>query len=360
MGAEHKIEADGSPAGTQYADIPFHAIVEQSLAGVYVLQDEIFRYVNATFAGMVGCTPEEMTGMSLAEVVPPDFLDTVRDLYYRRLRGEPPSMRFVSRGRHKDGRTIMIEVHGSRMEYRGRPAVVGVGIDVTERLQREEELRESRAQLQQLASHINSVREDQRAKFARDLHDVLGGMLTSMKMDVTRILRRAATPDQDEIARGLLALTQEAIDTVRQISEELRPGVLDHLGLGAAIERELARFSERYGIATHLEADDLSFALSPKRATGVYRIFQEALTNIARHSAATEVIVQLEYSDDELAMAVIDNGCGIGPAKAPPESMGVVGMRQRAVELGGTLELGRDTVRGTRVSLIVPLVGEIA
>ena len=195
------------PPDLHYPDIPFRAIVEQSLAGIYILQDECFQYVNATFAGMLGYAPEEMTGFSLQTLVPSDFLDHVLERYHKRLRGDPPSMRFVSRGMHKDGHVVMIEVHGSRMTYRGRPAVVGVGIDVTERLKREEELGQSREQLQALTAHINTVREDQRAKFARDLHDVLGGMLTSMKMDVTRIIRRAQTREMGEIAGGLMAQT---------------------------------------------------------------------------------------------------------------------------------------------------------
>ena len=339
-------------------DIPFRAIVEQSLAGVYVLQDECFQYVNSTFAAMMGYTPEEMTGQSLRTLVPPDFRDQVLELYYRRLRGDPPSMRFVSRGLHKDGHVVMIEVHGSRMQYRGRPAVVGVGIDVTERLAREEELRQSRAQLQELTSHINSVREDQRAMFARELHDVLGGMLSSMKMDVTRIIRRAQTPELTEIANGLMELTQETIATVRKISEELRPSVLDHLGLAVAIERGLAEFSGRYGVQAQFEANHMTARLSSRRVTGIYRIFQEALTNIARHSGATQVQVHLDCDEAELHMEIADNGSGFNPAASHGSSMGILSMQQRASELAGALELGPGAAGGMRVHLVVPLAGE--
>jgi PAS domain S-box-containing protein len=342
-----------------YPEIPFRAIVEQSLAGIYILQDECFQYVNATFAGMLGYSPEEMTGLSLQTLVPPDFLDHVLDLYHKRLRGNPPSMRFVSRGMHKNGHVVMVEVHGSRMTYRGRPAVVGVGIDVTERLKREEELRQSREQLQALTAHINTVREDQRSKFARDLHDVLGGMLSSMKMDVTRIMRRVQSPELSEITGGLLELTQETIDTVRKLSEELRPSVLDHLGLHAAIERELAEFGKRYGIEAHCELHGVAIRLPPRRATGVYRIFQQALTNIASHSAASHVRVLLDFGETDLHMEVADNGCGIDPLASQSGSMGILGMRQRASELSGYLELGPNIDRGTKLQLTVPLTGEM-
>ena len=342
-----------------YPDIPFRAIVEQSLAGIYILQDECFEYVNATFAGMLGYSPEEMAGLSLQTLVPPDFLDHVLDLYHRRLRGDPPSMRFVSRGMHKDGHVVMIEVHGSRMAYRGRPAVVGVGIDVTERLKREEELRQSREQLQALTAHINTVREDLRSRFARDLHDVLGGMLSSMKMDVTRIMRRAQSRELSEITGGLLELTQEAIDTVRKLSEELRPSVLDHLGLHAAIERTLAEFAKRYGIEARCELGGTEIRLSSRRATGVYRIFQQALTNIASHSAATKVQVHLDFCETDLHMEVADNGYGIDPLFLPSGSMGILSMRQRASELSSYLELGPNIARGTKLRLTVPLAGEM-
>jgi len=342
-----------------YPDIPFRAIVEQSLAGIYVLQDECFQYVNATFAGMLGYTPEEMTGLSLQRLVPPDFLDQVLERYHMRLRGDPPSMRFVSRGMHRDGHVVMIEVHGSRMAYRGRPAVVGVGIDVTERLRREEELHHSRAQLQALTAYINTVREDQRAKFARDLHDVLGGMLTSMKMDVTRIMRRAQSREMSEIAGGLMELTKETIDTVRKLSEELRPSVLDNLGLQVAIERELAAFTKRYGIEAACESGGVAMSLSSRQATWIYRIFQQALTNIASHSSATQVRVHLDFGEAELRMEIADDGCGIDPMVASGGSMGILSMRQRASELGASFELGTGVDRGTRLKLIVPLAGEM-
>ena len=242
-------------------DIPYQAIVEQTIVGVYVLQDERFCYVNQTWASMFGRTPQEMTGMQLQDLVPADFLPEVLDLYWRRIKGDIPSAQFITRGTHSNGSTVLIEVHGTRMQYRGQPAVVGVGIDVTERVQRDKELEVSRQNLRELAAHINTIREDQRAKFARELHDVLGGMLTSIKMDVTRIKRRVKSAELQEITEGLRRLTQDTIDTVRSISEELRPSILDHLGLYAAIEKELGEFSRRYRIRCTIEKSVLEVNL---------------------------------------------------------------------------------------------------
>jgi len=229
----------------------------------------------------------------------------------------------------------------------------GVGRDITER-KRAEELIQSRIQLQQLAAHINQVREEQRAKFARELHDVLGGMLTSMKMDVTRIMRRAEEPELLEIAKGLLVLTQETIDSVRAISEELRPSILDHLGLTATLERELNDFSIRYNIDCHLEVKGPFVEITRERAIGIYRILQEALTNIARHAEATSVSVRMNWRDRELSMEVIDNGRGIDHQTQKVNSLGLLSMTERARELGGTLDVGSCSAGGTRLQMVVP------
>lgn len=116
---------------------PFHAIVEQSVAGIYVLQDEAFVYTNATWAAMLGYTPQEMQGGHLSRFVPAYFLPEVLRLYHLRLNADPPSIHFVTRGLHRLGHELRVEVHGTRILYRGRPAVMGVGVDITERLRNE-------------------------------------------------------------------------------------------------------------------------------------------------------------------------------------------------------------------------------
>lgn len=340
---------------TFYSDIPFQAIVEQSLAGIYIIQDEKFMYVNETWAKMAGYTPEEMIGQNMRPYIHPDILNEVMDRYYKRINRELKSVHFITKAISKSGSIVRIEVHGSYVEYQGKPAVAGIGIDVTERLERDEELKRSKAQLQELAAHIDKIREEQRGKFARELHDVLGGMLTSMKMDVTRIMRRVNTPELQEITRGLRVLTQETIDTVRKISEELRPSVLDHLGLQAAIEKDIAEFSKRYSIKCHVTQDDGIKDLAPRKITATYRIFQEALTNIARHADASVVTVSLSCDGEDFSMEIIDNGIGIDLRTSRIGSIGVLSMKERARAIGGTLEVGPGQTCGTRLSLIAPM-----
>ncbi len=337
-------------------DIPFDAIVEQAVAGIYVIQDERFAYANATWAAIVGCTPDEMVGQLLTTFVAPDFVDEVLSRYRRRLAGDPPSMHFIARGRHRDGHLVLVEVHGSRMMYRGRPAVMGVGIDVTERLHNEEELRHSREQLQALTAYTSAKLEEQRLSLARDVHDVLGGMLTSIKMDATRILRRADNAEIQALTQGLVALTQQTIDTVNSISETLRPSVLDHLDLSVAIAQELRHFTQRSGVLHELQADATTLRLPPKRTIAVYRIFQEALTNVARHAQAQRVAASLRVDADSLRFELHDDGRGFDLAAPGGSALGLLSMSERAREIGGDLHIQSAPGQGTRLMLKAPLL----
>jgi signal transduction histidine kinase len=162
-------------------------------------------------------------------------------------------------------------------------------------------------------------------------------MLTSMKLDIQRIQRRAGDPDLQHIVGDLLVLAQESIDTVRTISDDLRPGALDHLGLRTALESMLRQFSERTELACVLEADEGDIQLSQARATAVYRICQEALTNIARHAGATRVSLRLCISEGCLQVEIEDDGRGLLSLTPTGKSLGLLSMTERAREFGGEL-----------------------
>jgi PAS domain S-box-containing protein len=337
-------------------DIPFRGIVEQSLAGIYLIQDAVFQYANATFAGIFGYSADELIGKALVEVAAPDSREEVLRNYQRRISGEASSIRFVARGEHKNGGIVHLEVHGSRVLFRGRPAVVGVAVNITEQVRQQEELRDSRERLRELASYINTVREEQRARIARELHDVVGGMLTSMKLDIQRIGRRSADPQISAIVADLLALVQESIGTVRSISEDLRPGVLDHLGLFAALKAALRQFAERTEVQCSLVPEESDLQLSQARATAIYRIFQEALTNIARHAQASAVEVRLTEAAGMLTLEIQDNGRGLAAStETAGQRIGLVSMAERARELGGRLAIGDVPAGGTLITLRVPV-----
>lgn len=255
------------------AELPFEWIVEQSLAGIYVIQDEVFAYVNPTFLRMLGKAREAVVGHGIEAIAAPAEARKILDNVRRRIDGEIDQLRYVVALTHEDGHGVFMEVDAARMRYRGRPAVVGIGLDVTEQILRARELERSRAELVELTAYINTVREEQRARFARELHDELGGMLGSLKMDIARLRRRTEQVAGRQILDDMEAVTREAIATVRRISEDLRPAVLDHLGLLEAIRGQLRQFQQRHDIRCVLESDELPIELPQAQATAVYRIF---------------------------------------------------------------------------------------
>jgi PAS domain S-box-containing protein len=217
-------------------------------------------------------------------------------------------------------------------------------------------------ELRALSGHIESVREQERTGIAREIHDELGQALTALKMDLAWIGRRVGEPGQlsretllEKIAQ-MSAMTDGVIDQVRRISAELRPGVLDDLGLVAALEWQAQEFERRTGATCMVRSNLTEDArLSRSVSTALFRIFQEALTNVARHGEATAVEVTLEEADGIVSLEVSDDGKGIPPeAISDPRSLGLLGIRERARRLGGTATVTGAPSRGTVVSVRVP------
>lgn len=352
-------------------EVPFKGIVEQSIAGIYILQDGVFQYVNETFARMCGLRREQLMGARLSEVANPAQVEQLMALYERRIRDEGLDEHFVIR-RTSARNPGAFELHGRRIVYRGRPAIVGVGVDITEQERQRAEISAAHQRLQQLVANANSVRENERARLARELHDVVGGMLTAIKFDVSRLSwgldllqqsanggHAAAVAPLSATTTQLLQLIQEAIDAVRAISEGLRPGALDHLGLAAALAHELERFEARYGLSCQFATDGTHAELDKEREVAVYRIFQEALNNVARHARATRLSVTLEGAlPGWLVLRIDDNGRGLkAVASSPHGGLGLLGMQERARDLQGRLEITAGPDGGTRVTLFIPLHG---
>jgi two-component system sensor histidine kinase UhpB len=227
--------------------------------------------------------------------------------------------------------------------------------DLMERVEHEKALRESQTQLQELAAHVNALLEKQRHEIAFELHDVIGGYLTSLKMGLTRLARRTTAPELAYITDDLMDLAQRAVNDVRRISNELRPGSLDHLGLAVAIEREVKQFAKRAALDCSFECAEPCPAFSSDVAIGVYRILQESLTNVARHAGAKSVSVRLSMNEDTLCLEIIDDGQGFVEDGSATASLGIFGMRERARELGGSIDIAPYGDSGTRVLLTVPI-----
>jgi signal transduction histidine kinase len=223
----------------------------------------------------------------------------------------------------------------------------------------EEQLRESHERLRALSVYLQSVREEERTRIAREVHDELGQALTSCKLDVSWIaskLPRELKPLLEK-AKALSAHIDATIQMVRRISTELRPGILDHLGLAAALEWQANEFQTRTGIKCDVLADLNVPLLNQELNTAFFRIFQETLTNIIRHAGATHVAVNLKGRDGNIVLEVKDNGRGISREEiSNTKSMGLLGMRERAALLRGEFKISRlPRGNGTRVTVSIPL-----
>jgi signal transduction histidine kinase len=245
----------------------------------------------------------------------------------------------------------------------GKPVRIVGGIsDISERRLAEQALENSRQQLRALTTRLQSGREEERTRVAREIHDDLGQVLTALKVDLDWLERKLGEPHTEPIFNALLErvvesgeMVESAIQSVQRIATELRPAVLDNLGLVEALKEEARRFEARNGITCNLNVPAGSLTFSPEISTTIFRVFQETLTNVARHAQATVVSISLEARPTQIILQVEDNGKGIEPQSiADPRSLGLMGMTERASALGGHVAVAPATPRGTRVTLQLP------
>jgi PAS domain S-box-containing protein len=232
-----------------------------------------------------------------------------------------------------------------------------------ERKQAEEQIQASSAQLRALMTSLRSAREEEGIRIAREIHDELGSALTSMRWDLEamgKTVSEAASPPPQAALHAkissMLGLVDSTIDVVRRIASELRPSILDDLGLAAAVEWQAQQFEARTGIMCRYDCTADNLDLDNEQTTAVFRIFQEALTNVLRHAKATRIDVSLEKEGADFILEVRDNGIGIrDSARTAPSSLGLLGMRERASLIGGTVEITGAEGKGTSVSLRIPI-----
>jgi PAS domain S-box-containing protein len=229
--------------------------------------------------------------------------------------------------------------------------------DISERKSAELNLQRSHAQLRNLTSHLEMVREEERRGMAREIHDELGQSLTCLKMDVHWLSNHLS--NEDESVYEKLHVVNQQIDntvhTVQRISSELRPRLLDDLGLAAAIEWQAGRLQDRLGVHVKIISEPEQIQLSEACSITIFRIFQEALTNIARHAEATQIEIVLRQQEEQVTLTVKDNGIGFTPDKMGNHaSLGLLGMRERACLLDGELEIQSEPGKGVTIHLTIP------
>jgi two-component system sensor histidine kinase UhpB len=265
------------------------------------------------------------------------------------------------RFRHRDGSWRVVETQVVVVEYEGATALQMTFKDITVAKAAEDELNATHRKMRNLAVHLLHAREEERRKIAQEVHDELGQTLAAIKMDLHWLDKRlrGSSPAADRKLKGMIDLGEQMIGIVQRISSQLRPRMLDDLGLAPALEWLAADFTRRTKIVCTVETEFPSGLLGGNSATTLYRVVQEALSNVSRHSHARRAAVRLCVSGDAIMLSIEDDGIGITPAQATaPESYGLVGIHERVEELGGNLSISGEKGSGTILRARIPLPRE--
>jgi PAS domain S-box-containing protein len=320
------------------------------------------RYLSPSFERILGYDPDSLIGCNILDYVHPDDIPGLSRRVKRILRSAGASATTKHRIRDSSGgwRTMATTLTNA-LDTEDVHGIVFTAHDVTERKLSEQHLLESRNQLRDLAAHVESAREEERIRIAREIHDQLSQLLSALKLDLEglsikyRAGKFAFGKQFTEEIAYLVANVQLTINTVRRISSELRPPVLDNLDLATALGSQIQEFETRTGIRCRSSGLHHNLVLGPEQSTAVFRIFHEILTNVARHAHASAVEISVETNSDWLTLHVVDTGTGMDPKHLmDPRSWGLVGMRERAMMLGGTVQFSQPPTGGTAVTLHIP------
>ncbi len=330
-------------------------------ATVIVNEKGIIQIANQQAVRLLGYTKAELTGMSVEMLIPKS--QQRRHRGYRSQYMSDPHTRPMGTGRdlfavRKGGHVIPVEISLATFQLAGGTLITASLRDITERKKAELELEESYRSVRRLTEHLQNVREEERTHIAREIHDELGQQLTVMMMDVSWLSKKIGAGN--DVARkkinDLLELLEHTVKTVRRISTELRPSILDDLGLVAAMELHLKEFEKRAGIHTRLSGPKTEPQLAVPVKNALFRIFQESLTNVARHSGAKTVTVKFEKKKNKIVLMIEDNGVGFDEQKAGAKrTLGVLGMKERAAGIGGEYFISGKPGKGTTILVTVPL-----
>jgi two-component system sensor histidine kinase UhpB len=343
----------------------FQRLLENARDVVYryrVTPPRGYDYINSACLALTGHAPEEFYAnpdLILSCVHPDD-----RPLVSEAFQDNPAKLQLAIQLRwvHPDGKIVWADHQRVPiLDPTGRLiAIEGVVRDITTSLETQNRLRESESQLRRLAAGLESAREAERARLSRELHDELGQTLTILKIDMTRTVRALLplrlAPEMIDRLQSMVGTIDVATETVRQLATTLRPPALDHLGLAAAIGLEAAAVSRRTGLRCRVTGSLRTGAMTTEQTTAVFRIVQEALTNVVRHAGASAIRIAMRQTATTISVKVHDNGRGISEhALDDRASIGLVGMRERAELIGGQLLITSRRGKGTAVVITTPI-----
>ena len=343
------------------SEYQFRKVTENELIGV-AWANPVGRLTNAnkTFCKMLGYTNDKLKGMHFSEFTHPEDTRKETRLVNDVIAGKRDYYEIEKRYLTGSGEVIWVGL--SLSAYRNISGEVeffiGIVQNIHERKKAEEEIKRSHEELRQLSGYLERIREEERTSIAREIHDELGQQLTGLKMDISWLNKKIIHESKAvrEKIGGMISLVDETVKTVRRISTELRPGILDDLGLIDALQWQSHEFEKRTGITTRFDTSFTDSSFEKNLSTGIFRVFQETLTNVARHAHATEINTLFERQGENLVLRVGDNGKGFDETEIKHKrTLGLVGMRERAKMFGGELAVTSKTGKGTVITLSVPM-----
>ena len=338
-------------------------IIDSAMDAIITVDDQQHIVVfNTTAEALFGCSREGALGASLSRFIPQRFRAAHSEHIRHFGEGGTTTRRMASQrivtGLRSDGSEFPIDASISQLSLGGRKYYTVIVRDVTERLRADEALRRSKEELYEMASMSATAREQEKSRIARELHDELAQSLTALRMDVAWLGQRGAAADAPSAAKlaAMETMLDRMVAATRRIAADLRPLMLDDLGLVPAAQWLVESFKERHGIACEIEVVPLDLELQDPQATAVFRIMQESLVNVARHAQASRVDIMLARNNGEIRLRVADDGRGFDPGESRnANSFGLVGLRERAHLVDGQITIDSAPGRGTIVEVRIPL-----
>ena len=369
--AEHTLEAirqgevDGfvvyqSPAEqvvlVEGADSPYRLLMDEMEQGACMLMPAgRVVYCNRQLAQLLQISPAQVANALFQTYVPPAEREPFASLLSQAVHGAAKGEISLIAA---DGTVIPARLTCSRVTPAESPILAVLVSDLTEQKQLQARVTEATQHLRRLTARLQVVQEEERTRIAREIHDQLGGALTGLKMDLTYLAKQAGEGAVDWPSRlkTIAASIDTLINMIRRIATDLRPALLDDFGLLEALQWQLADFQTRSGLECDFICPEGDVPLNPEKSIAVFRVFQEALTNVVRHAQASRVEVRVERQTDSLLLQIHDDGRGLDPEHlANQQSLGLLGMRERIQLLSGGFDISSAPGQGTTIRVTIPM-----
>ena len=352
LSAERHLEAEVATLRRR-----IRAVLDLAPVAMWIVEEDHLVFANRAARRLLGArADEDLVGEPVYALLHPDDHAAVRAHLAQALAGEATAQAVDVRVLRRDGQRRDVEITTAALPDHGKLAVQMMLSDVTEHRQRLHEHERHRRELRQLSTSVVDAREEERRRIARELHDELGQRLSALKMELASLRLPGTAPGKDRSLHAALQMVDETVAAVRRIAADLRPLMLDDLGLNAAIESLAREAARRMAIEVTVRLGDEDLPVTDGASIALYRMVQEALTNVSRHARATEVHVDLRPGRDEVVLTVQDNGVGFSERALQHEGRyGLLGIRERALALGGRLEIDNPPGGGGRITVRLPL-----